>query len=243
LYGLEHRDRLNTIFDSRSAFLTFMVTVVRRRFADWSRSQGHRWRPSRVAARLGRYGLWLERLTFVEHMSARTAVDYVLRADHAHVQRSTLEAILVGLPSRIPSSRVGIETATDRIGPSQKRVLGSSREAGQCLKRLSAIFESVLGDIRPHDLRAMSLRYGAGLTADAIALREGTTRRRIFERWARVASRLRAAVEDAGLTRADIEGISEGPSIVLELFHAHAARHSSLALHALQTGEVPAVPR
>src|SRR5437016_9773382 len=88
-------------FEGRSAFSTYMTTVIQRLYFQWRVQMWGKWRPSAEAKRLGEKAITLERLLTRDGFTYREAME-TLTTGTAAYSRDEIEAIYLRLPSRQP---------------------------------------------------------------------------------------------------------------------------------------------
>ena len=88
-------------FEGRSAFSTYMTTVIQRLYFQWRVQMWGKWRPSAEAKRLGEKAITLERLLTRDGFTYGEALETLTTGTRAYT-REEVEAIYLRLPERQP---------------------------------------------------------------------------------------------------------------------------------------------
>src|SRR5438132_13336625 len=89
-------------FEGRSAFSTYMTTVIQRLFFQYRVQMWGKWRPSAQARRLGDKGITLERLLTRDGYTFGEVVEVLTTGAEPAFTRVELERMYIRLPSRMP---------------------------------------------------------------------------------------------------------------------------------------------
>jgi RNA polymerase sigma factor for flagellar operon FliA len=193
-------------FEERAVFTTYLTTVIIRLFHQWRVEQWGKWRPSAEAKRIGGKAILLERLltrdgyTFAEAVSSLT-----MRSDAAFTV-AELEQLYVRLPLRTPrttfvsdelTGELGVEgDAEDRAGKADREKTG--RKAG-------AVLDAVLQTLPSEDRVILQMRFWDAMKVPEIALLLRLNQKKLYKRLDKLFITLRRALENAGISRAEVE--------------------------------------
>jgi RNA polymerase sigma factor (sigma-70 family) len=188
---LQHDAAVLRRYRGESSLATFLVVVIERVLLDARIARAGKWRPSAVARRLGRVAIHLERLVFHEGSSLAEAGALVREHTGATHTDDELHFLLALLPPRCRRRMVGdrelehVPAATadteDRYLPAEGDAAAKRRAAARALARLSA-----------DDRRLIGLRFSRGWRLCEIARADGIDEKRIYRRFERALTTLRA---------------------------------------------------
>ena len=194
-------------FKGESKFSTYLHVVIDRLFQQCRVEMWGKWRPSAEAKRLGHMAVTLERLLTRDGFTFDEAVKILTVRTDAPYSVAELEAVYIRLPLRNPrpvlvpddgsADAVAVESdADDRVESSDRaRVL---RRAAETLDRVIATFE-------PEDRLILEFRFWHGRKVPEIARLVHIDQKKIYKRLDKLFATLRRALEDAGVSRADID--------------------------------------
>jgi RNA polymerase sigma factor (sigma-70 family) len=200
---LEDDYAIITKFQGRSAFSTYLTTVIGHLFHEYRVKQWGKWRPSAEAKRIGDKAVTLERMVTRDGFTFDEAVKVLTTPAGSQYTPRELEKIYRRLPTRPPrpvmvSGDVNpdvIATAADAYD----RVQSSDRE--QLARK--AITEMDLGitAMESEDRLILQMRYLGGLKVPDIARRIQRDQKWVYKRLDVLCAQLRRRLEAAALDR------------------------------------------
>jgi RNA polymerase sigma factor (sigma-70 family) len=192
-------------FEGRSAFSTYMTTVIQRMFFQYRVQMWGKWRPSAAAKRLGDKGITVERLltregfTFAETMSILTC------GNDAAFSVAEVNAIYIRLPVRQPRPvLVAAVENTDNgpfVEPEDELFSG---ERGEASRHTVAMVDAVMAAMEPEDQMILRMRFWAGRKVPEIGRALGVDGKKLYKRIDKLLSQLRLALEREGIASADV---------------------------------------
>ena len=190
-------------FEGRSSFSTYLTTVILRIFHQWRIAQWGRWRPSAEAGRLGDKAILLERLLSRDGHTFDEAVQILTTPSGAELTVEQLELLYVRLPLRIPRPTLiagdGLPEAISPDGDGFDRV--ESRECEQSARNAARAIDGVLAELDTNDQFLLQLRFWDGCKVADIARMLNADQKKLYKRLERLLSRLRRALESAGVSQ------------------------------------------
>lgn len=202
-------------FEGRSSFSTYLTTVIRRLFSQWRVEQWGKWRPSAKAKALGEKAIALERLLDHDGFSFAEAVTALSQRHPQSNSVEELEAIYVRLPLRKPrpvllsNENVLAELASE--SSAEERVRDGEREIA--MRSALACLDRAIGDFSPEDRLILQLRFWDQRKVPDIARIMSLEPKKVYKRLERSFKVLRQALEDAGIDRAAIGELLDGPAL------------------------------
>ncbi len=193
-------------YEGRSAFPTYLTTVILRLCQQWRVEQWGKWRPSAEAKRLGDKAITLERLLTRDGYTFDEAVKVLTTPGSSQFTTAELEAIYVRLPVRSPrpvfvSDEAAPEVAADSDADDRVELHDRERVA----RDVAAAVDRLLESMPPEDRLILQLRFWQALKAPEIAQRLQMDPKKVYKRLDRLCVVMRQALEEAGITKADIE--------------------------------------
>lgn len=194
-------------FQGRSAFSTYLTTVILRLFHQWRVEMWGKWRPSAEAKRLGDKAITLERLMTRDGFTLQEAVNVLTTRSGSTYTVAELEALYIRLPLRNPRPvLVSGDTAPDVVavdGDADERV--ESRDRERSARRCAATLDGVLARFPAEDRLILQLRFWDSLKVPEIAKIVGVDPKKIYKRLDKSYAKLREALEAANVSRADVD--------------------------------------
>jgi RNA polymerase sigma factor (sigma-70 family) len=176
-------------YDGRSAFSTYLTTVIARLGLDYADHLWGRWRPCSLARRSGAVGVRLDQLIHCDGHTVRDAVELVVRNEAEGRSREELDR-LGGQIQRLQRPRwVSLEAARDVASDEEPRFeRGAQRAVAVSLWRL-------LGKLEPTDRELLLQRFVEELPARDVARKLGRSPSEVYRRTAVLLRRLRRELE------------------------------------------------
>jgi RNA polymerase sigma factor for flagellar operon FliA len=194
-------------FEGRSAFATYMTTVIQRMFFQYRVQMWGKWRPSAQARRLGDKGITLERLLTRDGYTYGEAVA-VLTAGRDAFTAEEIEAIHIRLPVRQPRPVLvsGLEN-TDN-GPSVEPTLFSGERAVMA-RHTAATIDAAIATMNPEEQLILRLRFWHARTIPEIASALRLDDKKLYKRIGKLLAQLKFTLEGAGVEAADARELLE----------------------------------
>jgi RNA polymerase sigma factor for flagellar operon FliA len=185
-------------FQGRSAWSTYLQTVITRVLLDARIAAWGKWRPSVQARRLGATAIRLERLLNRDGMSFDEAFN-TLRGDcRVTESREALELMRDSFPRRHRAQVYGqevLDSLTLSTAPSWNP--SAEREAEIARVRISHELARVVRSLPDTDRQLLRLRYGHGWTIARVAKELGLNQKRAYRDYERVYRTLRTQLTKA----------------------------------------------
>lgn len=194
-------------FQGLSRFSTYLTPVIQRLFSQWRVQMWGKWRPSAEARRLGDKAITLERLMTRDGLTLSEAVNVLTTPANSLYTVAELEAIYVRLPVRNPRIVLVPEEVAPEVAAvdadAEERIESQERErsARCCAEALDA----ALAKFKPEDRLILKLRFQNSQKAPEIAQIVGMDQKKVYKRIDKLLKELRAALESAGIRRADVD--------------------------------------
>lgn len=188
-------------FRGRSSFHTYLVVVIERLTLDYFDALWGRWRPSKMAERLGPVAVLLERLVTRDGYALDEAVE-VLRTNHGvDLTEQELRAMWTQLPVRSRQARAdeGAAAMMRAAEPADATVAHGEQQTD--IVRLERALASALDQCTNAERVLLALRYDQGLSVGEVARVTGASPATVHRHFAALLPRLRSALEAAGLPR------------------------------------------
>ncbi len=193
-------------FRGSSQLTTYLTRVVTNLARDHQAKLKGRYRPSRIAKRLGVEAVELERLIYREARGYEEAIEIVLR-QRPRSNRAQLEALIARIPVRFPRRTVPLEvldrpwlevTGDDGVQDLDRRRL--QRRLRECLSDVAA-------SLTAEDRAILRLRFVEGCTVAEVARRLELDQRALYPRCLRILSSMRACLEGRGFSWQEVSGM------------------------------------
>jgi len=191
-------------FQHRSSLRTYLTIVIQRIYLDYRNHLWGKWRPSAEAQRLGPIAVRLELLIARDGFSFDQACEHLRTNEHIVAEDSELEAIVVRLPVR---SRPAIapeeelDEVADGTAPLDERLFSDERCARA--QRISDALTSAMRSLSDQDRVMLRLRFQDGFAVADIARALHLEQKPLYRRFEALLRGLRAALEGAGIDRAE----------------------------------------
>lgn len=188
-------------WEGRASLATYLTTVVQRLLCDErSRTRG-RWEPSAAARRGGEAAILLESLVCRDGRPLEQAIPLV-RAIDPSLSRADLEAILEGMPRRVPRPRPfpleGADLQTLRA-PEQADAGMHSEDLARLSAEASRVIRRTLASCSVQDRTIVRLRFGSEMSVADISRMLRLPQRPLYRRLNALLQRLSGALIAAGI--------------------------------------------
>jgi RNA polymerase sigma factor (sigma-70 family) len=189
-------------FEGRSAFSTYMTTVIHRMFFQYRVQMWGKWRPSAQARRLGDKGITLERLLTRDGHTYSEAVAILTAGRDAVFTSEEIDAIYMRLPIRQP--RPMLVAAMENIdnGPSVEPALFSGDRA-IFARHTAATVDAAIARMEFEDQLILRMRFWNGKKIPDIARALNLDEKKLYKRIGKLLAELKLTLEGAGVVAAD----------------------------------------
>jgi RNA polymerase sigma factor (sigma-70 family) len=198
-------------FEGRSAFSTYLTTVIVRLHHQWRVERWGKWRPSAEAQRLGQKAIALERMLTRDGFTFDEAVQVLTTRSGGQFNVAELEAIYLRLPTRVPRpvpvSDEGLLGSVASASNSAERV--ESRDRERAARLAAKALDDVLEAMEPEDRLLLQLRFWRAQKVPQIAEVLHLEQKKIYKRLDRLCVILRRGLETAGVSRQDVAALLE----------------------------------
>lgn len=199
-------------FKGESQFSTYLTTVIVRLFQQCRVEQWGKWRPSAEAKRLGQVAITLERLISRDGFTFLEAVNVLTVRSDAPCTAAELEAIYVRLPPRNPRpvmiSDDGLPDAVAVESDADQRL--ESRDRARTARRMCEVLDAALEELEPEDRLILRMRFWHSRKVPDIARMLDIDQKKLYKRLEKLFTILRRALENAGVSRADMDKLLGG---------------------------------
>lgn len=189
-------------FEGRSAFSTYMTTVIQRMFFQYRVQMWGKWRPSAQARRLGDKGITLERLLTRDGYSYSEAVAVLTTGEPPVFTVEELEAIHVRLPIRHPRPVLVAAMENTDNGPAVEPALFSGERA-VIARHTTATIDAAIATMKSEDQLILRMRFWNGKKIPDIARALGLDDKKLYKRITKLLAQLKFSLEGAGVAAAD----------------------------------------
>jgi len=187
-------------FRGRSSLQTFLIVVMTRFYQDWRNARWGKWRPSAEARRQGHVAVCLETLMLRDGLAFGEAFEVLKPRLGPDDTRARLEAVASRFRPRVSRAAVSDEGLHEMAGASQD---GTSRlarrEAVALAERAAQALDTAVEQLSAEDRSLLRMRFEDDISVADIARTLNVDQKGLYRRVDRVLTRLRAALEDAGL--------------------------------------------
>jgi RNA polymerase sigma factor for flagellar operon FliA len=188
-------------FEGRSAFATYMTTVVQRMFFQYRVQMWGKWRPSAQARRLGDQGITLERLLTRDGYTYGEAVAVLTGGNDPVFTAEEIEAIYVRLPVRLPRPVLVAAENTANV-PAVEQALFSGERAVMA-RHTAGTIDAAIALMEAEDQLILRLRFWNARTIPQIACALKIDGKKLYKRIGKLLVQLKFTLEGAGVRAAD----------------------------------------
>lgn len=193
-------------FEGRSAFSTYMTTVIQRMFFQYRVQMWGKWRPSAQARRLGDKGITLERLLTRDGYSYSEALAVLTTGEPPVFTAEEIEAIYVRLPIRQPRPVLVAAMENTDKGPSVEPALFSGERA-VIARHTAATIDKAIATMESEDQIILRMRFWNGKKIPDIAQALKLDDKKLYKRITKLLAQLKFTLEGAGVEAADAREI------------------------------------
>lgn len=193
-------------FQGRCSLRTYLTTVVHRHFLDCRNARWGKWRPSIEAKRHGAVAVLLERLMTRDGLSFDQAVEH-LRTNHQITQSiEDLYRLSLRFPPRTPRRFVSEDEIAPVPSPNRPDTDFEQAQVGARSNAMVKALASALGGLPAQDQIILRMRFQDGAQVSQIARLLNLEPKPLYRRIDHVMKVLRKALEEHGISRADLDG-------------------------------------
>jgi RNA polymerase sigma factor for flagellar operon FliA len=198
-------------FRGHSELRTYLASVVVRHFFNFNRARRGRWRPSAAAERLGSPARELELLVHRDGYSLTQAGEKLRTAGRTTLSDAELARLLGRLPSRASlrpaeesprmlNSTPGTSRADERVVAAEAKV-----RRDEMMNALQVALKQLDGE----EQLIVRMHFADGIRLADVAQALHLEQKPLYRRVDRLRGRLRALLEEAGLSRKDVQDLLE----------------------------------
>jgi RNA polymerase sigma factor for flagellar operon FliA len=185
-------------FEGRSAFATYMTTVIQRMFFQYRVQMWGKWRPSAQARRLGDKGITLERLLTRDGYTYSEAVAVLTTGQPPVFTVDEIEAMYIRLPIRHARPVLVAAMEIKDGGPSVEPVLFSGERA-VFARHTAATIDAAIATMESEDQLILRLRFWNARTIPEIGRALKLDEKKLYKRINKLLAQLKLTLEDAGV--------------------------------------------
>jgi RNA polymerase sigma factor (sigma-70 family) len=210
-------------FRGESALMTYLRVVVDRMYCDYLISLNGKWRPSKMAAKLGAKSVQLERLVYHDGYTLDQAIA-VLQTREGNVRESELRDGFVKIPYRRTRFFVGLDSLSELHADTRFSAYAILRqkEIDDANRLIRDALGDALAELPDEDLRILELRFCQGLRISDLSRKLGLKQRSAYRRCSRILRVLRKKLEAIGVRRNSVRGMAEGSLVPQQIEGAFA---------------------
>lgn len=198
-------------FEGRSAFPTYLTTVITRLHHQYRVEQWGKWRPSAEARRIGDKAITLERLVTRDGLTFREAVQILTTPSGSLFTVAELESIYLRLPTRNPRPMlISDEDTPEAAADTDASERVEARDREQTARTTVAIVDRIMKTFGAEDQLILRMRFWEARKVPDIAVRLQIEQKKIYKRVDKLCGVMRAALEKAGIERGDIDKLVSG---------------------------------
>lgn len=202
-------------FEGRSAFSTYLTTVIQRMSFQYRVQMWGKWRPSAEAQRMGEAGITLERLLSRDGYSLHEAIETLSSRKQPGYSRAELEAVYRRLPHRSPRPVLVQETdaaqAVASASDSEAYVLQHDRD--RAARKATCALDAAIGAMDAEDQMILRMRFWSARRVPDIATMLGLDQKKLYKRIDRLLASLRRALETSGIDRTQVEDLIQSGEV------------------------------
>jgi len=192
-------------YSGKSTLKTYLSAVVLNYFHDHRNHLWGKWRPSAEAVRLGEVAIKLEELVWRDGRSFDEACETLRTNYKLDVSQAELERIAARLPQKPPRRLVSEDELRERpaIEPRPEAQI-LEHELLSTRRRVAAALDEALASLPDEDLLVIRLCILKGMKLADVARSLGLDEKALYRRKDRILARLRQALEERGITWAEV---------------------------------------
>lgn len=197
-------------FEGRSAFGTFITTVVSRLLKDYRDHEWGKWRNSAEAKRLGALAMELERMLLRDQRTLHEAF-IELAPNYPGITRSSLEQLAERFPKRHRRRLVSLDERPDVVADPDGEI-----ETAQTAALISSIVRPFIARLPEQDQLLLQLRFEGDLPVPQIARSLHLDMQLVYRKLRGHFQDLRVELEKAGIDARDVAKLSGTDGALLD---------------------------
>ncbi len=202
-------------FQGRSSLWTYLSAVIERLSLDFCAERWGRWRPSKMAERLGPIAIILERLVHRDGHTVEEAME-IVRTNHAvGLTYAELRALWGQLPERSRTTEVGEDAARMVVSTDSSEVNVDAAARKQDIERLERALQAAFAALPAQDRLIVALRFDHDMPVADIARTLQSSVPTVHRRIAHSLKILRAALAKSGFDPREVSGLIGHSSVAL----------------------------
>lgn len=194
-------------FGGASSFKGFIVVVINNLFLDWRIKEWGKWRPTPLAARLGRVAVELERLVLRDDVEYGQAVQWLISKGVASSE-AECDEIWQQLRRRARRRRASLDDVEPPTIDTADPIEEEERRARA--RRAVDAMHAAMSKLPAQDQLIFKMRYQDDVSVARIAKLIGAEQKPLYRRFEQIAAQLKASILAAGLTESDIDDLFRG---------------------------------
>ncbi len=203
-------------FRGESQFNTYVTVVLQRLFLDYRTQKWGKWRPSRVAQKLGTVAMRLETLLYRDGFEFHEARQILLTSTACDRTEEELWELAGKLPRRERFFCVDDEVLA-RLGTARYVDDFDRHEAAGLLGELQSQLKDATSDLSSEDRLLLKMRFDEGLSVPEIATMVNLKPKAIYARITRLLKRIRCRLEEAGVRWETLESLIGRAELAMDL--------------------------
>jgi len=199
-------------FRGRSRITTYLYSVILHALRDYMDKRWGKWRPSRIAVRLGAQAVLVERLVRCQGCSVDDVVARLAAAGDPAAPETVLD-IMARLPIRAQRRTTtdnGLESLPAKHGRPDAGIEETERQ--RTARLLEAQLDLAIARLSPGDRILLHLAFVKGRSIPDIAAIVGGSPRSLYSRLQKCKSALRRELEASGVDLAAVRAFLDEPS-------------------------------
>jgi len=214
-------------FEGRSSLRTYLTITINRAFLDYRNAAWGKWRPSAEARRAGPVTVLLERLVSRDNYQADEAFAILTVNHRLPISRDDFERQIERLPPRMPRRIEGEDALLEHPDPTSPEDGLLRSESQLAADHVRSVLKGALAEMPPQDRLILTMRFQDGRSIVDIATILGLDQKRTYRQVDRLLKTLRATMEAAGVSAADVAALMNDPSDGLDAAENPDARPSN----------------
>lgn len=193
-------------FEGRSAFPTYLTTVITRLFYQYRVERWGKWRPSAEAKRLGEKAVTIERLLTRDNYSLHEVEELLTTPAGSPYTRAEIDQIYLRLPERHPRPvLVAEDVSPDAVAADTDPTDGlESADREKVARHAAEVIDQAIAALPAEDQIILRMRFWQSKRVPEIAGALHLDQKKTYKRIDKLLATLRAALERAGIAAADI---------------------------------------
>ncbi len=197
-------------FKHVSSLEAYLNTVIAHFFQDYRNKEMGKWRPSAAARRLGSLAVTLERLTHRDGYRFEEACNLMHTHHGPAASEREMARLYEQLPPRTRRTDVGDEpigALADPVPNADEQLLMHEREARH--RQALVAMRRAMETLERGERVLVRMHYHEGVAIARLARSLGQDQRKLYRRLDRIREKLKASLQQAGITEVNVEHFLE----------------------------------